>query len=225
MSMRTMGWISGTLAIGISGACWGLGGAVPRLPAIGPPAVAQAADSEAGVAGFSRLDAAAAGTHIVTAAELPPQASEQAGSGAADSQRQDKNPGWTKEETLPLERINGLAVTDDLKTIYELKGEPLAEERDPLFPDERTLVYEDCRVALYKLSVQSVMVTADAGTITIDGKTIPLNADRLKAELGKPDLVAEDGIVYKRQWQALKLYIDPEQGRLLSVHLFPSYTG
>ncbi|SDE08033.1 hypothetical protein SAMN02799630_04627 [Paenibacillus sp. UNCCL117] len=121
---------------------------------------------------------------------------------------------------LPLERINGLALTDDLKTIYELKGEPLGEEDDQLFPDERVLVFEDCKVGLYKQSVQAVIVPASAGEIVIDEERLPLNADKLRAVLGEPDWVAEDGIVYKRERHALKVFLDAEDGSLLSVHLF-----
>ncbi|MCP3774661.1 hypothetical protein NLX71_15320 [Paenibacillus sp. MZ04-78.2] len=123
-----------------------------------------------------------------------------------------------------FERVNGISVTDDLKTLYELKGKPKAEETDPLFKDERTFVYDDCRIGLYDNFVQYVMVPVQAGTIEIDGKKLAMKADTLRQTLGVPDWTGEDGIVYKRGQRALKLFLDEHTGKLLSVHYFHTAT-
>lgn len=125
----------------------------------------------------------------------------------------------------PLERVNGISVTDDLKTLYKMKGRPKAEETDPLFKDERIFVYDDCRIGLYDQFVQYVMIPVQAGTIEIDGTKLEMNADTLRQTLGTPDWAGEDGIVYKRGQRALKLFLDEHTGKLLSVHYFHTATG
>lgn len=119
-----------------------------------------------------------------------------------------------------LERANGIAVTDDLKTLYEIKGKPLSVEQDPLFPHERILVYEDCKVGIYEQFIQYVVILPEAGTFELDGTTLPMQTDRLKKALGEPDWIAEDGLVYRSGNNVLKLFIQPGSGRLTSVHYF-----
>lgn len=119
-----------------------------------------------------------------------------------------------------LERANGVGVTDDLKTLYEVKGQPLSIERDPLFRNEKILVYEDCKVGLYEQFIQYVVISSDEGTFELDGTTLPLQADPLRKALGEPDWVAEDGLVYRNGNNVLKLFIQPETGKLTSVQYF-----
>ncbi|WP_159888590.1 hypothetical protein [Paenibacillus puerhi] len=226
MKMRSMGWAASILVIGISGMSWGIAGEAPRQPEAVLAAARVQADDGAGsvlaeavpLSSSVSTDEAAASGKLGGATNVPTS-----GSTFVDKNGEPAAPAaipQLADAPLPLERINGLAVTDDLKTIYELKGEPIAVETEPLFPDERILIYEDCKVGLYLQSVQAVMVPASVGEIVIDGRKLPLDAEELKAVLGTPDWVAEDGIVYKHGGNALKLFIDPEQDKLLSVHLF-----
>ncbi|MBP1153898.1 MULTISPECIES: hypothetical protein [unclassified Paenibacillus] len=119
-----------------------------------------------------------------------------------------------------LERANGIAVTDDLNTLYEIKGKPLSIEQDPLFKHERILVYEDCKVGLYEQFIQYVVILPETGTFELDGKTLPMQTDQLREALGQPDWVAEDGLVYRSGNNVLKLFIQPGTGELTSVHYF-----
>ncbi|MDO3681571.1 hypothetical protein [Paenibacillus ehimensis] len=187
-------WLIGAAAIGLTGASW-----------------SSAEDSPAALDKLSYPSAMAATEQAFTVSAA---VYEEAGTG-------DPIAGPVK---WPLERVNGIAVTDDLKTLYEMKGRPNAEETDPLFKDERILVYDDCRIGLYDQFVQYVMVPVQAGTIEIDGKKLEMNADALRQTLGTPDWVGEDGIVYKRGQRALKLFLDEDTGKLLSVHYFHTAT-
>ncbi|PUA34849.1 hypothetical protein C8Z91_33800 [Paenibacillus elgii] len=187
-------WLIGAAAIGLTGASW-----------------SSAEDSPAALdkLSYPPVLAATEQTHTVNTAVY-----EEAGTGAEIGE----------PVKWPLERVNGISVTDDLKTLYELKGKPKAEENDPLFKDERTFVYDDCRVGLYDNFVQYVMVPVQAGTIEIDGKKLEMKADTLRQTLGTPDWTGEDGIVYKRGQRAFKLFLDEHTGKLLSVHYFHTAT-
>ncbi|UUZ92274.1 hypothetical protein LJK87_43945 [Paenibacillus sp. P25] len=80
-------------------------------------------------------------------------------------------------------------------------------------------VYPDCRIGLYDNFIQYVVVPGEAGTIEIDGRVLELKPEVLRKELGEPSLVADDGIVYRRGQNALKIFLDAN-GKLTSVHLF-----
>ncbi|MCM3268955.1 hypothetical protein [Paenibacillus elgii] len=187
-------WLIGAAAIGLTGASW-----------------SSAEDSPAALDKLSYPPVLAATEQTLTVGTAVYQ---EAGTGAAVGE----------PVKWPLERVNGISVTDNLKTLYELKGKPKAEETDPLFKDERTFVYDDCRVGLYDNFVQYVMVPVQAGTIEIDGKKLEMKADTLRQTLGTPDWTGEDGIVYKRGQRALKLFLDEHTGKLLSVHYFHTAT-
>ncbi|UUZ81589.1 hypothetical protein LJK88_44385 [Paenibacillus sp. P26] len=150
----------------------------------------------------------------VTASSAPP---------AVTDAREDVNvlqASWpSAKPEYRLERVNGVSVTDDLKTLYEIKGEPSRIETDPLLKHERVFVYPDCRIGLYDNFIQYVVVPGEAGTIEIDGRVLELKPEVLRKELGEPSLVADDGIVYRRGQNALKIFLDAN-GKLTSVHLF-----
>ncbi|TDF95514.1 hypothetical protein [Paenibacillus piri] len=122
-----------------------------------------------------------------------------------------------------LASVNGISLTDDLKTLYEIKGPPLAIERDGPLQDMSVYMYDDCAVGMSDGAVQFVKVPAAAGRIEIDGQLMPLKPDVLKSRLGQPYFEAEDGIVYKEGGRALKLFLDKETGALVSVHLFNAF--
>lgn len=155
-----------------------------------------------------------AGTDTAIAAESYPLEGQSA-------ERKEEEQETASPSSFKLERVNGVSVQDDLKTVYEIKGAPLAVEEDKWLPGLRVFVYEDCRVGLYEQFVQYVMVPAkDGGRIEVDGKRLRLDAGKLREALGEPQFMAEDGIVYRRGSAVLKLFIDPETGRLESVHYF-----
>lgn len=119
-----------------------------------------------------------------------------------------------------LERLNGVSVSDDLKTVYEMKGQPKRIDTDPLLKHERLFIYDDCQIGLYDNFIQYIIAPGGAETIDIDGQRVTMELGALKQALGTPSLIAEDGIVYRKGQMALKLFVDPVSGKLTSVHLF-----
>ncbi|MCZ8519683.1 MULTISPECIES: hypothetical protein [Paenibacillus] len=197
MNRWSMTLVISTLALGLTGAAWMAGPQEQAAETAAAPAV-QAVSVE-----LAAAQEVGAETQAVQGTEVPAAVPVVA-------------PAWK------LQRVNGLSVDDDLKTLYEIKGEPAAVEKDPLFKDEQIFVYPDCRVGLYQNFIQYVMVPADSGMIEIDGQRLELSADSLKAALGEPDWTAEDGLVYRRGQAALKLFISADTGLLTSVHYFHS---
>lgn len=126
--------------------------------------------------------------------------------------------------SVKLERINGISLSDDVETIVKHKGEPISVRKDEFFGDTKILEYRDCRVAVGDYGVEYVEVTPEQKQITIDGKQVANNLQALEKTLGEPYWVAEDGLVYTQDKQALKLFVDPDSGQLKSVHFFSSIT-
>lgn len=68
--------------------------------------------------------------------------------------------------------------------------------------------------------VDYVHVGAAAGKMQINGSWIPLSKYQVADALGQPQFRAEDGDVYLRGHHAVKVYTDPETGRLAGVDFF-----
>jgi len=126
--------------------------------------------------------------------------------------------------SIKLERVNGISLSDDVNAIVKRKGEPNSIRKDEFFGDTKILEYSDCRVAVGEYGVEYVEVTPDHKQINLDGKPVANNLQALEKTLGEPYWVAEDGLVYTQDSQALKLFIDPDSGQLKSVHFFSSVT-
>ncbi|MEC0246957.1 hypothetical protein P4H65_14280 [Paenibacillus chitinolyticus] len=126
--------------------------------------------------------------------------------------------------SVKLERVNGISLSDDVNTIVKRKGEPKSIRKDEFFGDTKILEYPDCSVAVGDYGVEYVEVTTEHKQITIDGKQVANNLQALEKTLGEPYWVAEDGLVYTQDNQALKLFVDPDTGQLKSVHFFSSVT-
>ncbi|MGG2196956.1 hypothetical protein [Paenibacillus validus] len=207
MKSWSIGWVVGAVLMGVTGASWGT--VLPDKSLSPPPSRSAMV--------FVQAEAAYASPGVDSAALKA--AAGPAGNGSPGTMPQAA--AASRNGTFKLERVNGLSVTDDLKTVYEIKGEPKAVETDPLFKEERVLVYEDCKVGLHNNFVRFIVVSAaEAETVDIDGKTLPLDAVKLQDALGKPDWIAEDGVVYRSHSRALKLFIDAETGKLTAVHYF-----
>jgi hypothetical protein len=123
---------------------------------------------------------------------------------------------------LRLASLNGISLSDDLKTIYEIKGEPLRIVEDEIFKSSRTYVFQDCTIGMTDGAVKNIVVPVSAIKIEIDGQTIPLELERLKEKLGTPFFISEDGIVYKDGDYVIKIYLDNQTGLVHSVSYFHS---
>jgi len=121
---------------------------------------------------------------------------------------------------LPFHTVNGLSLTDDLKTVYEMKGQPSAIIQDEILQSLQTYQFDDCFVTMIDGSIEYIAVPGKLKQIDIDGERISMDAESLRRKLGSPYFIGEDGIVYKSGVNALKIYLDPRNGDVLSVHYF-----
>ncbi|WP_282937738.1 hypothetical protein [Paenibacillus sp. RC67] len=119
-----------------------------------------------------------------------------------------------------FQTVNGLSLTDDLKTVFEMKGQPLSILQDEILPSLKTYTFKDCSITLVDGAIEYLVVPAAAGKLDIDGQLLPMDIVKLKETLGEPYFVSEDGIVYKDGANALKIYIDTASGKVTSVHYF-----
>jgi hypothetical protein len=124
----------------------------------------------------------------------------------------------TPSSLLRFASVNGIALSDDLKTIVELKGEPLTVIQDDIIKSSRTYLFKDCEINVVDGAVQSVAVGEAVGKVEIDGISFPF--DKLKDRLGMPYFISEDGIVYKKGNMAFKIFMDPHDTHVKSVSYF-----
>ncbi|SFM06430.1 hypothetical protein SAMN03159341_11568 [Paenibacillus sp. 1_12] len=124
----------------------------------------------------------------------------------------------TPSSLLRFASVNGISLTDDLKTIVELKGEPISTIQHEIIQSSVTYLFKDCEINVVDGVVQSVAVSAAAGNVDIDGISFPI--DKLKERLGMPFFVSEDGIVYKKGNMAFKIFMDPHDSHIISVSYF-----
>ncbi|MDQ1910585.1 hypothetical protein RAC89_08735 [Paenibacillus sp. GD4] len=126
---------------------------------------------------------------------------------------------------LQVGRVCGIAIQDDLKTVYEMKGEPVQIETSPENKRERVLIYEDCRIGLLDQFVRYVTVPAAARQIEINSSLVNMRLDELRELLGDPYHVGEDGLVYRYGQTALKLTLDETGEQLEAVDFFHVAAG
>jgi hypothetical protein len=124
--------------------------------------------------------------------------------------------------SLHLASVNGISLSDDLKTIYELKGQPTSIEQDEVLKTLRTYYFKDCIIGMSDGAVQNIVVPAAVGSVEIDGQTVPLELNTLKEKLGTPFFISEDGIVYKDGLNVFKIFLNIETGQVSSVSYFHS---
>ncbi|MFE5321039.1 hypothetical protein ACFQ88_20245 [Paenibacillus sp. NPDC056579] len=156
---------------------------------------------------------------VAIAAEAP---SSSSAAGLVDRES-DSDAGADTDALMPpllFHTVNGVALTDDLKTVYEMKGQPSAIVQDEIIKNIKTYQFDDCSITMIDGAIEYVVVPGTASRIDIDGQLIPLNLASIKKKLGTPYFVSEDGIVYRNGTNALKIYIDPASNKLMSVHYF-----
>ncbi|MDF2722468.1 MAG: hypothetical protein K0Q59_2143 [Paenibacillus sp.] len=121
-----------------------------------------------------------------------------------------------------LQQVEGISLYDDQAAVIELFGAPQAIERDPYTQDLEIYQYSGVDVGFCLGEVHFVRVWAETGSIDIDNNTIPMTLEAFTQELGKPDFIAEDGFVFRRQQAVIKLFIDAETQSLTFIDYFHS---
>lgn len=118
-----------------------------------------------------------------------------------------------------LTSVGGVTLYDTPESVVLKLGEPDKIEQDEIWSELTIYNYPSVRVAFYSGQVQYVDVPA-AEHIRINDKDVPMTEEGLKACLGQPDFLAEDGIVFQRAEALLKLFLDESTREPLYVSFY-----
>ncbi|WP_058301386.1 hypothetical protein [Gorillibacterium timonense] len=134
------------------------------------------------------------------------------GRGSADSAAPDS--GQQPDAAIALRDVNGITLSDDREAVVAKLGVPEDIIQDPLNKDLEIYRYAQMEVSFSGDHVYDVSVSADSGSLTLDGVKLQIAPASIRDKLGDPDYVAEDGLVYQRGYYLLKVYLNVEQGRI-----------
>lgn len=121
------------------------------------------------------------------------------------------------------ETLNGIALTDRTEDVIRKKGEPLKVTHDALLGTTE-YHYKDITVGLCDGLTEFVHVKPTAKSIQVNGQPILLTTGHISSALGKPFFKSEDGDVYVRNHQAIKVFKDQKSGEISGVDLFYDYS-
>ncbi|NMI05932.1 hypothetical protein HF638_18295 [Paenibacillus sp. SZ31] len=117
--------------------------------------------------------------------------------------------------------LNGVSLDDSMNELLAKKGQPVHKKEDPYlgcpeyhFQDVKIGLCEDTDVIHY------VHIDASEDHIKLNGKRIEMNIEAIHQALGKPYYVAEDGEVFLRGDQALKVYMKSGSSQIDGIDLF-----
>lgn len=116
---------------------------------------------------------------------------------------------------LTLGEIEGISLNDTPAEIILKLGEPVNQYEDSFFPELTIYEYERFTIAFYDQQLQYLETVDTVDEVVIDGQSVKLTEQDFIDWLGKPDYVAEDGIVFQRGEALLKLFLDEETGQPL----------
>lgn len=122
-----------------------------------------------------------------------------------------------------FDKLNGISLGKSENEIIALMGEPPEVKDDTLLPDQYEWGYGETRIGFYEGRVKYVSVLATAKNVRINSETIRMDKQSLKKRFGEPDLIAGDGVVYIENNKAIKIFLHPETGALVSIDLFYSH--
>jgi hypothetical protein len=124
------------------------------------------------------------------------------------------------EKRLLLENVNQITLSDDVMMVIKKLGQPLSKVKDPFLNEMEVYAYPKMNIAFSDGIVSYVEVLAAAGKVEIDGVSVQISEAGLKKALGKPDFVAADGIVFKRNQSYVKLFTDMDTHQVTAIHYY-----
>lgn len=125
-----------------------------------------------------------------------------------------------KPVEIDLREINGVSLYDDRLSVVNKKGVPLDIVRDPLFNEIEIYRYPDVEISFYGETVYDLSLMKEAGAFEIDGYLVEWSPESIRWVLGEPDYVAEDGLVYQREENLLKVYLDLELHEIVAIRYY-----
>ncbi|WP_261303767.1 hypothetical protein [Paenibacillus andongensis] len=119
-----------------------------------------------------------------------------------------------------LHSLEGISLDDNTEAVVAKKGYPLTFVQDPHFIDVFTYEYPDMNIGFQDGIVTFVQIPAEIGHVHINDQRISLTITDVKRLLGEPDYIAEDGIVFQRGEELIKLFIAPETQELIAIDYY-----
>ncbi|MEC0093264.1 hypothetical protein [Paenibacillus macquariensis] len=121
--------------------------------------------------------------------------------------------------TEPFETVNDISLWDRKEELFNKKGEAL-QVNEILITGCTEYVYDEMTVGICDDLVSYVHVDAGVGTFRVNGIDITISEKEMTDTLGTPQFYAEDGEVYIRGGQAIKVYKDSLTGTIQGVDFF-----
>ncbi|MCM3207592.1 hypothetical protein M3637_24455 [Paenibacillus illinoisensis] len=123
-----------------------------------------------------------------------------------------------------FQTLNGISLDDSKGHIISEKGQPLHKKADPYLgcPEYE---FNDVKVGLCEDTgeIQYIHIDGAEERLKLNQQWIDMNVESIRQVLGEPYVVAEDGEVYLRGNQAIKVYIKPGTGQIDGVDLFEDH--
>lgn len=116
-----------------------------------------------------------------------------------------------------LTSVNDISLYDDVEDVIAKKGIPEQITIVPDFAEYIRYEYSHMTVNFRDNLIDYVEITNEANTLYLDQTEVPATIEGIKAVLGAPDYIAEDGIVFQRDEALLKLFINEDSGELESI--------
>ncbi|WP_040952117.1 hypothetical protein [Gorillibacterium massiliense] len=125
-----------------------------------------------------------------------------------------------RKTPLLLSSVNGVTLGDDRQSVADKKGVPFAIQHDTVEPDAETYDYGYMSVTFSGTAVERVSIPAEADTFKVEGTVVSIDPASIREALGDPDYIAEDGLVYQRGELLLKVFLDAEKKRIVSIDYY-----
>ncbi|NRF92182.1 hypothetical protein HQN89_14315 [Paenibacillus frigoriresistens] len=119
-----------------------------------------------------------------------------------------------------LHSLEGISLDDNTEAVVAKKGYPLTFVQDPHFVEAFTYEYPDMNIGFQDGIVTFVQIPAKVGHVQINDQRISLTMTDVKRLLGEPDYVTEDGIVFQRGEELIKLFVAPETQELIAIDYY-----
>ncbi|GIP45214.1 hypothetical protein J45TS6_36730 [Paenibacillus sp. J45TS6] len=127
-------------------------------------------------------------------------------------------------QILPIEQqnefktVNDISLQDTKSEVLSKKGYP-EQTKEDLILGSREYIYDDVTIGIIDGTVSYIQVKKDATYLKVNDVYMELTPRSIKHTLGEPDFIAEDGDVYIKGHQAVKVYLDENQ-HLKQVEFF-----
>ncbi|WP_052512262.1 hypothetical protein [Paenibacillus sp. TCA20] len=127
------------------------------------------------------------------------------------------------DQKITFDTVNDISLYDTAEDLVDQYGQPVSIEHNRLL-GSKEYIYEDMLVGINNGVVNYVQVDNKASYLKVNNEYMEMTPSSIRATLGEPDFVAQDGEVYVRDHHAVKVYMNPDNGKLQYVEFFDEYS-